>query len=97
MAPIIVGEANRLKTPFIFHWRKENWRPWSWRIHRIENDLRSRGEEQDRKARELEAARQSQPEELHKERQALDAKREDLRRRIEEFETLKHEELARTA
>lgn len=37
-APLIVGEANRIKSPFVFHWRKENWRPWSWRIHRIENE-----------------------------------------------------------
>ena len=37
-AQIVVGEANRVKTPFVFHWRKESWRPSSWRIHRIENE-----------------------------------------------------------
>ncbi len=37
-AQIVVGEANRVKTPFVFHWRKEDWRPSSWRIHRADNE-----------------------------------------------------------
>ena len=37
-AQLVVGEANRVNTPFVFHWRKEDWRPSSWRIHRVENE-----------------------------------------------------------
>jgi hypothetical protein len=37
LSQLIVTEANRIEPPFIVHWRKESWTPWSWRIVRIEN------------------------------------------------------------
>lgn len=37
IAQLIIGRARRLEAPFVFHWQKDSWTPWSWRIMRIEN------------------------------------------------------------
>lgn len=39
----ITSRINRLDAPWVFHWRKESWRPWSWKLVRIENEDLSLG------------------------------------------------------
>lgn len=37
VAALIVNEANRLNAPFVFTWKKEDGKPWSWKLIRVEN------------------------------------------------------------
>lgn len=36
-AELITTRINGLREPFVFHWRQENWKPWSWKLTRIEH------------------------------------------------------------
>ncbi len=38
IAAMIVNEANRVSTPWVFTWVKEDTAPWSWRLIRVENE-----------------------------------------------------------
>ena len=33
----ISSRVNSLTTPFLLHWRRESWRPWDWKLTRVEN------------------------------------------------------------
>ncbi|MBA3963199.1 MAG: hypothetical protein H0X40_15045 [Chthoniobacterales bacterium] len=33
----INSRVNSLTTPFVLHWRHESWRPWDWKLSRVEN------------------------------------------------------------
>jgi hypothetical protein len=35
---MMLGESQRLTTPFEFEWEKESWLPWSWRVRAIRNE-----------------------------------------------------------
>ncbi len=37
VAAVIMNEANRLNAPFVFTWKKEGSKPWSWKLTRVEN------------------------------------------------------------
>ncbi|MEM1297179.1 MAG: hypothetical protein AAGH89_17570, partial [Verrucomicrobiota bacterium] len=37
VAALIVSEANRLNSPWVFTWKKEGAKPWSWKLTRVEN------------------------------------------------------------
>lgn len=28
--------VNRLKQPFVFHWKRESWKPWDWKLTEID-------------------------------------------------------------
>jgi hypothetical protein len=36
-APAIIRRVNSLTTPFQLRWRKENWKPWDWRLIEAHN------------------------------------------------------------
>jgi hypothetical protein len=36
-AEVVVRETNSLGDPFTFFWRREGWKPWDWRLVRVEN------------------------------------------------------------
>ena len=36
-ADFVTSRLNNLKTPWVFTWKKESWKPWSWKLVRIEN------------------------------------------------------------
>ena len=33
----ITDRVNSLTTPFVFHWRSESWKPWDWKLVKVEN------------------------------------------------------------
>lgn len=37
IAPMIRERVAKLDQPFTLFWRREPWKPWSWRLHRVEN------------------------------------------------------------
>lgn len=43
-APIILRRVNALEAPFTFHWTRDPWKPWSWRLTEVSNpELRHLG------------------------------------------------------
>jgi hypothetical protein len=36
LAEVAVQRVGALREPFVFHWRKESWRPWDWALTRVE-------------------------------------------------------------
>ena len=41
LAEVATKRVNELSEPFLFRWRKESWKPWDWKLVRVENpDLR---------------------------------------------------------
>ena len=37
LAMLARDEANSLTTPFVFEWKKRSWKPWDWKLVRIDN------------------------------------------------------------
>ena len=37
VAPAVIQEANAIKTPTVFHWRRMSWKPWDWQLTWLEN------------------------------------------------------------
>lgn len=37
IAPMIRDRVAKLDHPFTLVWKRENWKPWSWSLHRVEN------------------------------------------------------------
>jgi hypothetical protein len=37
VGPMMISEANQIQNPFTFHWKKESWWPWSWRLTKIDH------------------------------------------------------------
>ena len=36
-AESVTRRVNGLAEPFVFHWRKESWQPWDWRLVHVQN------------------------------------------------------------
>jgi hypothetical protein len=37
IAELAKAEVNRLESPWVFTWRRTDWRPWNWQLVRLEN------------------------------------------------------------
>jgi len=37
VAEYAVSEVNRLTTPFTFQWIRRSWKPWDWKLTRVDN------------------------------------------------------------
>ncbi len=37
LAEAVVNGTAQLNTPTVFHWRRMSWKPWDWRLTRVEN------------------------------------------------------------
>ena len=37
LAEIALEEVNALKTPFTFQWTRQSWKPWDWKLTRVDN------------------------------------------------------------
>jgi hypothetical protein len=37
LAEAAMDEVNALKTPFTFQWTRQSWKPWDWKLTRVDN------------------------------------------------------------
>ncbi len=37
LGSLMLSQGNQIQTPFTFHWKKESWWPWSWRLTKIDH------------------------------------------------------------
>ncbi|MES2572460.1 MAG: hypothetical protein V4710_20720 [Verrucomicrobiota bacterium] len=39
VAQMVMQTVNGLSEPFVFHWKKQNWKPWAWQLVRIDHPV----------------------------------------------------------